>query len=106
MNSKSTQFSAKRVEEKAREATNFLKALAHEQRLSIVCLLMKRELTVTEIQQALGARQAATSQQVTRLRLSGLVSGRREGREVYYRVSDERVRAVIATLHESFCRHE
>ena len=106
MSRKSNQFSAQSVDEKAQEATDFLKALAHDQRLSIVCLLLKGEMTVTEIQHALGTRQAATSQQITRLRLSGLVSGRREGKEVYYSVSDEKVHAVIATLQKSFCRDD
>ncbi len=89
--------------ESAKEATDFLKALAHEGRLVILCRLADRECSVAELEEMLSARQAAVSQQLARLRLEGLVSTRREGKTIYYSLSDERVRKSIALVYDLFC---
>ncbi|MDV3050970.1 MAG: metalloregulator ArsR/SmtB family transcription factor, partial [Planktomarina sp.] len=57
----------------AERAANFLKALGHEGRLMILCHLASGEKSVTELEDLLSSRQAAVSQQLTRLRLEGLV---------------------------------
>ena len=62
-----------RMTEKATAASNFLKAISHEGRLMILCHLSTGEKSVTELETLLSARQAAVSQQLTRLRLEGLV---------------------------------
>ena len=67
----------------AQSATDFLKALAHEGRLMMLCHLATGEKSVTELEHLLGQRQAAVSQQLVRLRLDGLVSPRREGKAIY-----------------------
>lgn len=87
----------------AKEATDFLKALAHEGRLIILCRLAERECSVAELEEMLSARQAAVSQQLARLRLEGLVTTRREGKTIYYSLSDERVRKSIALIYDLFC---
>ncbi len=87
----------------AAEATAFLKAMAHDGRLMILCLLVQRDRTVSELEGVLGARQAAVSQQLARLRLEGLVESRREGKNLYYRLTDGRVRTMVQTLHDLFC---
>lgn len=87
----------------AKEATDFLKALAHEGRLIILCRLADRECSVAELEEMLSARQAAVSQQLARLRLEGLVSTRREGKTIYYSLSDERVRKSIDLVYDLFC---
>lgn len=89
--------------ENAKEATDFLKALAHEGRLVILCRLADRECSVAELEEMLSARQAAVSQQLARLRLEGLVSTRREGKTIYYSLSDKRVRKSINLIYELFC---
>lgn len=89
--------------ENARHATDFLKALAHEGRLMILCYLAQGERTVTELEQLLSQRQAAVSQQLARLRLEGLVENRREGKVIYYRLVDGRVRQMIELVYELFC---
>ncbi|CAN5600903.1 metalloregulator ArsR/SmtB family transcription factor [soil metagenome] len=87
----------------ARAATEFLKALAHEGRLMILCHLANGERTVGELEHLLGARQPAVSQQLARLRLEGLVATRREGKTIYYSIGDERVARMIGTMHALFC---
>ena len=89
--------------ESAREATEFLKALAHESRLLILCDLLDGEKSVGELESFLELRQSNVSQQLARLRLEGLVAARREGKTIYYSVANERVRAVIGVLYNAFC---
>ena len=48
-------------------------------------------------------RQAAVSQQLQRLRAENLVTARRDGRNVYYRLSDPAALEVIRTLHKLYC---
>ncbi|GMG81988.1 metalloregulator ArsR/SmtB family transcription factor [Paralimibaculum aggregatum] len=95
-----------RMMQNARHATDFLKALAHEGRLMILCYLASGERSVTELEQLLSQRQAAVSQQLARLRLEGLVENRREGKVIYYRLVDGRVRQMIELVYELFCQEE
>ena len=87
----------------ARRATDFLKALAHEGRLLTLCHLASGEKSVSELEQLLSSRQAAVSQQLARLRLEGLVTYRREGKVIYYSLSDSRARQMIELVHGMFC---
>jgi DNA-binding transcriptional ArsR family regulator len=89
---------------KARKASDFLKALAHENRLVILCLLSERERSVTELEGLLALSQATVSQQLARLRHEGLVETRREGRVIYYSLADETTRRFIRAIYEKFCR--
>ncbi len=92
-----------RMLDNARAASDYLKALANEHRLVLLCLLAERERSVGELEQALGLRQPAVSQQLARLRLEGLVATRREGKTVYYTLADDRTRVFIGLLYERFC---
>lgn len=92
-----------RMMENARHATDFLKALAHEGRLMILCHLANGERSVTELEQLLSQRQAAVSQQLARLRLEGMVESRRDGKAIYYRLADGRARQMIELVYALFC---
>lgn len=85
------------------DASNLLKALSHEGRLMILCHLVTGEKSVTELEELLSARQAAVSQQLARLRLEGLVTPRREGKAIYYSLTDERPKRVLEVIYELFC---
>jgi DNA-binding transcriptional ArsR family regulator len=88
----------------ATAAANFLKAISHEGRLMILCHLATGEKTVTELEELLSARQAAVSQQLSRLRLEGLVTPRREGKAIYYSLADDRPKKMMEVVYEMFCR--
>lgn len=88
---------------RAHDASNLLKALAHEGRLMIMCHLSSGEKSVTELENLLESRQAAVSQQLARLRLEGLVSCRREGKAIYYSLSDPRAARVVQLVYDMFC---
>jgi DNA-binding transcriptional ArsR family regulator len=81
-----------------------MKALSHETRLLILCLLTEKEMSVSELEEIIGLSQAAVSQQLARLRLERLVSTRREGRQIYYRIVDNEVNTIIESLYDLFCK--
>src|SRR3974390_1281498 len=93
-----------RMADVAHEASEFLKALAHESRLMILCDLLRGERSVGELEELLGLRQSTVSQQLARLRLEGLVAARRDGKTIYYSIASDKVRSVIGVLYDSFCR--
>ncbi len=90
------------ISDRATEAAAFLKALSHEGRLMILCHLAAQERSVTELEALLGARQAAVSQQLARLRLEGLVSTRRDGKAIYYAIRDAKVLQQVRLMQELF----
>lgn len=92
-----------RMSAQARCAADFLKALAHESRLMILCILAEGEKSVGDLERALGMRQPAVSQQLARLRNDGLVTTRRAGKIVYYSLASEQARAIIGAVHGAFC---
>jgi len=88
----------------ARKASDFLKAISHETRLLILCLLIDGEKTVNELEQILQIRQAAVSQQLARLRADDLVEARRNGKSVHYSLARPDVVEIISALYRTFCR--
>ncbi len=93
-----------KMESNATRASNFLKAIGHEGRMMILCHLVTGEKSVTELEDLLSARQAAVSQQLSRLRLEGLITPRREGKSIYYRLTDDRSKQIMEVVYELFCR--
>ncbi|WAP69372.1 ArsR/SmtB family transcription factor [Jiella pelagia] len=89
--------------EQAKKASDLLKAMSHETRLVILCLLSEGERSVGEIETILDMPQAAVSQQLARLRFDRLVTTRREGRTIYYSLTSEEVTGLIGTLYDLFC---
>jgi DNA-binding transcriptional ArsR family regulator len=90
--------------ENATRAANFLKALAHESRLMILCILAEGEKSVSELEDLLRLRQPTVSQQLARLRADGLVSTRRDGKAIYYKLASEDARIIIGAIYDVFCR--
>lgn len=93
-----------RMMENAQSASNFLKAISHEGRLMILCHLASGEKSVTELEELLSARQAAVSQQLSRLRLEGLVKPRRDGKTIYYSLTDDRSTRIMEVVYDLFCK--
>ncbi|THD75613.1 transcriptional regulator [Thalassobius vesicularis] len=95
-----------RIVDNATNASNFLKAVSHEGRMLILCHLVTGEKSVTELEELLSARQAAVSQQLSRLRLEGLVVPRRDGKAIYYRLADDKPRRILELVYELFCNDD
>ncbi len=88
----------------SKRACEFLKALAHESRLMMLCILAEGEKSVSELEDHLGLRQPTVSQQLARLRADGLVATRRDGKTIYYSVASDEARIVIGAIYDVFCR--
>jgi DNA-binding transcriptional ArsR family regulator len=93
-----------RVVDNAKRASNFLKALAHESRLIILCILAEGEKSVSELEHELDLRQPTVSQQLARLRADGLVSTRRDGKIIYYSLASDEARTIIGAIYDVFCK--
>lgn len=94
------------MEAKAAEAARLLRMLANENRLLLLCHLADGEWPVNALAGRLGLSQPALSQHLARLRADGLVTTRRAAQQVFYRVADPRVAALLATLRDIFCPEE
>jgi DNA-binding transcriptional ArsR family regulator len=92
-----------RMAVKAKRAADFLKALAHESRLMILCILAEGEKSVTELEHMLALRQPTVSQQLARLRGDGLVATRRDGKTIYYHLANDDARIIIGAVYDVFC---
>ena len=87
----------------AQRASGFLKALANENRLVILCTLAEGEKNVGELEDILGIRQPTLSQQLARLRADELVATRRDSKQIYYSIASKEAEQVIGLLYELFC---
>jgi DNA-binding transcriptional ArsR family regulator len=81
-------------------AAAFVKRVGHPARIMIACALVGKERSVGELEAMLGLRQPALSQQLAELREAGIVKARRAVRKVFYRLVDDRVVALMATLRQ------
>jgi ArsR family transcriptional regulator, virulence genes transcriptional regulator len=88
----------------AAEAARFISLLANEKRLLILCHLQATgECDATSLAQAVELSPSALSQHLARLRESGVVTYRREGQSLFYRLADARTVEVMGALKEMFC---
>lgn len=87
----------------AGEAARLLKAIANDKRLMILCSLVESELSVGEINERIPVSQSSLSQHLAVLRREQLVSTRRDGQLIFYRLREGPVRQIIQTLHGIYC---
>ncbi len=82
--------------------TSVFNALSHDTRLRCLLLLLEHEeLCVCELTHAIGAAQPHVSRHLGQLREGGLVTDRREGHWIYYRISDEIPKWVLNVLRDT-----
>lgn len=91
------------MRETAKSAVSSLRAMANEDRLLLLCQLSLGEKSVSELEQLLDIHQPTLSQQLGVLRTEGLVSTRRDGKRIYYSVTDARVLGLLHAMHGQFC---
>lgn len=87
----------------ALKASSLLKVMANPDRLLLLCQLSQSEHCVSELESALDIFQPTLSQQLAVLRDEGLVTTRREGKQIYYAIASKQVMVVLQTLYEQFC---
>ncbi len=87
-------------ENTAGHVAEVLKAVAHPVRLQIVELLQAKEMCVGDIAEALGGKQAITSQQLNMMKAKGVLSHRRDGARVYYRIENKNVIKLLHCIYD------
>ncbi len=90
------------VHDNAKRASTFLKSLANENRLVILCALAGGEKNVGELEGILGIRQPTLSQQLARLRADNMVSTRRESKQIFYSLASEEAKLVMGLVFDLF----
>lgn len=91
------------VREHATEAAGFLKALANDQRLLVLCSLLEGPLSVGEINGRVPLSQSALSQHLGVLRDAGLVTTQRQSQTIYYALTPGPALQVMEILYKFFC---
>ena len=98
------EFKPDALEAQAAQVAAILRALANERRLMILCKLVEwGEGSVNALAAAVGLSQSALSQHLAKMRAEGLVAYRRESQTLWYRIADERIEELFATLHRLYC---
>ena len=89
---------------RAEEAAALLAAMASPKRLLVLCHLVEGERSVGELAALVDLGQSALSQHLAKMRALGLVRTRRVGQTVFYGLASEKVRRVLGTLYDLYCR--
>jgi len=88
------------------KASRCLKVLAHPMRLMIIHLLGEGEMSVQELEKAVGISQSSVSQHLSLLKDKEILDSRRVAQQVFYRLRDQRLLQLTAITRELFCRME
>ncbi|WP_313618413.1 sulfite-sensing transcriptional repressor BigR [Agrobacterium sp.] len=91
---------------RAEEVANLLKTLSHPGRLMIVCTLVEAEYSVGELEEKVDIHQPHLSQHLTVLRSSGIVDTRREGKQIFYRLTGEKAAQLVGALYGIYCAEQ
>ena len=86
------------------QAEQLLKILANKNRLMILCSLQDKEMSVSQLNEAVPLAQSALSQHLAALRKANVVATRRESQTIYYRVIDDYAVQFLSTLYSLFCK--
>jgi ArsR family transcriptional regulator len=93
------------VDDLGRFKADFFKALAHPLRIAVIDALRGGELAVAELSARLKVEQSTLSQQLAVLRGRNIVTGRKEGLNVYYSVADPLVFSLLDVAKQIFNNH-
>ena len=90
------------LEASAALAAQHLKLLANEQRLIVLCRLSEGEMSVGDLADYVGLNQSALSQHLAKLRAEGIVTTRRAGQTIFYRLANPSITRIIDLLCELY----
>lgn len=89
--------------EHIKQASEGLKALAHETRLTIICHLTDGELCVGDLENITNASQSNLSQHLSKMKGLGVIASEKRGQHVYYRLTDSKWSDVVRALQTMYC---
>ena len=87
-------------EELLQDLGDLFKVFGDTTRIRIMYALYEGEMSVMAISELLGMTQPAISHQLKTLKAANLVAGRRQGKTIFYYLSDEHVKSIIAAGYE------
>lgn len=87
----------------ANDASELLKALSNRHRLLILCQLIDGEKSVGQLADFLGVRDSTASQHLALLRRDRIISGRRDGQTIWYRIASQPARDIMQVLYAAYC---
>jgi ArsR family transcriptional regulator, virulence genes transcriptional regulator len=93
----------KKMETKCSEVSSILKAIAHPQRLMIMCHLVEGEKNVSELLELCDISQSQLSQFLNRMQRERLVKLRKESQFSYYSISEKNIIKLIQSVQKIFC---
>lgn len=93
----------KAMQSAADDASSLLKALSNRHRLLILCQLIDGEKSVGQLAEFLGVRDSTASQHLALLRRDRIISGRRDGQTIWYRISSRPARDIMQVLYGAYC---
>ncbi len=91
------------MQDAAGHASSFLRSIANRDRLLLLCQLSQGELSVSELADSTGIQQPSLSQQLGILRREGLIAPRKDGKSVFYQISEPKVLVMLQQLYDLFC---
>jgi len=86
------------------EVSKILKVMAHPERLLLLCQLSLKSLSVTELESHLNMGQSQISQTLQKLEQMDLVTFKRQGKLKYYQLSNPKIKKLIETLYQLYCK--
>ena len=92
-----------RMQASANDACRLMKVLSNRDRMMLLCQIGQGEKCVGELEACLDIHQPTLSQQLTVLRNEELVQTRREGKQIYYTLSNRTALAVMDVLYQNYC---
>ena len=95
----------KKMTSSANKACKLMSVLSNRDRMMLLCEISQGEKCVSELEESLQIHQPTLSQQLTVLRNEGLVSTRKEGKNIYYSLSSDIAISVIRLLHDYYCKN-
>ncbi|SLM61389.1 MULTISPECIES: ArsR/SmtB family transcription factor [Dickeya] len=96
-------ISERRIRDAAHGAADVLRAMANGDRLMLMCFLSQGEASVGQLEQALDIHQPTLSQQLGVMRRLHLVTTRREGKQIFYRIDDPKILTLLSTIYALYC---
>lgn len=96
----------KDIKKNAARAATLLKLLANKNRLMVLCHLVEGEQCVSDLLEHVEIGQSALSQNLIRMRNEGILTTRREGNLMYYRIADDIVLELLQVLYQHFCEEK
>ena len=93
----------KKMQSSADDACRLMKVLSNRDRMMLLCQISQGEMCVSELEERLDIHQPTLSQQLTVLRNEELVQTRREGKQIYYSLSNHVALEVMNILYRNYC---